>query len=118
MQPGKTYYFRVAPNSYHGEGKSSEIVKISTLNEENIVGEPKNLQVNVLSHHEIYLKWDPPNESIDVTKYRIFFTEGESSEDQIADTTSTEFMLTQLKAYCEYTISVAAMVSKNSLIAS
>jgi neogenin len=43
-----------------------------------------------------------------ISKYRVYFAEGENGEDQTADTTSNEFMLTQLRAYCEYTISVVA----------
>lgn len=110
LLPGKTYHFRVVSNSNHGQGESSEILEIATQPEENIAAAPENLQVAALSHHEIYLKWDPPKVSNGVIlKYRVFYAEGENGDDQFADTSSTEFMLTQLRAYCEYTVSVVSI---------
>ena len=110
LLPGKSYHFRVVSNSNHGQGESSEILEISTQPEENIAGAPENLQVAALSHNEIYLKWDPPKVSNGVIlKYRVFYAEGENGDDQFADTTSVEFMLTQLRAYCEYTVSVVTI---------
>jgi neogenin len=109
LLPGNSYYFRVVANSNHGQGPSSEYLEVSTLHEENVAGTPENFQVAALSDHEIYLKWDPPTVENGVTRYRIFFAEGENGDDQSADTTSTEFMLTQLRPYCEYAISVVAI---------
>lgn len=109
LLPGKTYHFRVVANSNHGQGESSEILEIATQPEENIAGAPENLQVAAISHNEIYLKWDPPKGNGVILKYRVFFAEGEHGDDQSADTTSTEFMLTQLRAYTEYTISVVSI---------
>lgn len=109
LLPGKIYHFRVVANSNHGQGKSSEILEVSTQAEENIAGAPENLQAAALSHEEIYLKWDPPKVPNGVNKYRVYYAEGDSSDDHFADTTTTEFMLTQLKAYCEYTVSVVSI---------
>lgn len=109
LLPGKSYHFRVVGNSNHGQGESSEILELATQSEENIAGAPENLQVAAFSHHEIYLKWDPPKVGNGVTKYRVYYAEGETGEDQSADTTSTEFMLTQLRAYCEYAVSVVSI---------
>jgi neogenin len=110
LLPGKTYHIRVVGNSNHGQGESSEILEIATQPEENIAGPPENLQVAAFSHHEIYMRWDPPKISNGVVSmYRVFFAEGENGEDQHADTQSTEFMLTQLRAYCEYAVSVVSI---------
>lgn len=109
LLPGKIYHFRVVANSNHGQGESSTILEMATQPEENIAGAPENLQVAALSHHEIYLKWDPPKVPNGVTKYRVFYAEGENGDDQVADTPTTEFMLTQLRAYCEYTVSVVSI---------
>lgn len=109
LLPGKTYHFRVVANSNHGQGSSSEILEISTQPEENIAGAPESFQAAAFSHHEIYLKWEPPKVSNGVTKYRVFYSEGESGEDQFADTASNDFMLTQLRAYCEYTVWVVSI---------
>jgi hypothetical protein len=109
LMPGKTYHFRVVANSNHGQGESSEILEIATQDEENIAGEPENFRGAAFSHDEIFLQWDVPRETNGViTKYRVYYAEGENGEDQTSDTTSNEFMLTQLRAYCEYTISVVA----------
>lgn len=109
LLPGKVYHFRVVANSNHGQGQSSEILEVPTQAEENIAGAPENLQAAALSHEEIYLKWDPPKVPNGVNKYRVYYAEGDSGDDHFADTTTTEFMLTQLKAYCEYTVSVVSI---------
>ena len=110
LLPGKTYHFRVVANSNHGQGESSQILEIVTQPEENIAGAPENLQVAAISHDEIYLKWDQPKVTNGViSKYRVFYAEGENGDDQFADTQSNEFMLAQLRAYCEYTVSVVAI---------
>ena len=109
LLPGKIYHFRVAANSNFGPGDSSQILEVVTQPEENMAGPPENFRGAAMSHDEIFLQWDPPRESNGaITKYRVYFAEGDNGEDQTADTTSNEFMLTQLRAYCEYTISVVA----------
>lgn len=110
LLPGKSYHFRVVANSNHGSGESSEILEISTQPEENIAGPPQNLQGFADSDKQIYLKWEPPLiTNGEIVKYRIYYTE-ESGDEQYADTslTTTELMLTDLKPYMEYTISVVA----------
>jgi neogenin len=115
LLPGKTYHIRVVANSNHSQGESSEILEIMTQAEENIAGPPESFQAAAYSDHEIILKWDPPTVTNGiVSKYRVFFAEGENGEDQQADTQSTEFMLTNLRAYCEYTISVVS-INQNGL---
>ncbi|KAL7046588.1 hypothetical protein ACKWTF_002648 [Chironomus riparius] len=109
LLPGKTYHFRVVANSNHGPGESSEILEISTQSEENMAGPPENFKGAAFSHDEIFLQWDPPHETNGlISNYRVYFAEGENGEDQFYDTKSNEFMLTQLRSYCEYTISVVA----------
>lgn len=109
LLPGKVYHFRIVANSHHGQGRSSEILEVPTQAEENIAGAPENLQVAALSHDEIYLKWDPPKVLNGVNKYRVYFAEGENGDEHFADTSTTEFMLTALRAYCEYTVSVVSI---------
>lgn len=109
LLPGKSYHFRVIANSNHGPGESSEILEIATQAEENMAGPPENFRGAALSHADIILQWDPPRDSNGaVEKYRVYFAEGENGEDKTADTKSNEFILTELRSYCEYTISVVA----------
>ena len=110
LLPGKTYHIRVVANSNHGQGETSEILEISTQPEENIAGPPENLQAAALSHQEIYLKWDPPKVTNGViSRYRVFYSEGESGDEKSEDTPLTEYTLKLLRAYCEYTISVVCI---------
>lgn len=111
LLPGKVYHFRVVANSINGPGESSQILEISTQPEENIAGSPQNLQGYAYSHQQIYLKWEPPLVSNgDIVRYRVYYAEGDNGEEQYADTssTTTEMMLTELRAYTEYAISVVA----------
>lgn len=74
-----------------------------------MAGPPENFKGAAFSHDEIFLQWDPPRETNGlISNYRVYFAEGENGEDQFYDTKSNEFMLTQLRSYCEYTISVVA----------
>ncbi|CAO1297536.1 unnamed protein product [Diamesa hyperborea] len=107
LLPGKTYHFRVVGNSNHGPGESSEKLEIVTQPEENIAGPPQNLNGKATAHNEIELKWEIPLVTNGViSKYRVFYAEGENGESMYADTISTEIVLTELKAYSEYIISV------------
>lgn len=107
LLPGKTYHFRVVGNSQHGPGVTSEILEISTQPEENIAGPPQGIEGYAMSNVEVYLKWSAPLVSNGIiSKYRIYYAEGENGEEMFADTTSTELVLAELKAYTEYTISV------------
>lgn len=107
LLPGKTYHFRVVGNSNHGPGESSEKLEIVTQPEENIAGPPQNLNGLATAHNEIELKWEIPLVTNGViSKYRVFYAEGENGETMYSDTSSTELVLTELKAYSEYIISV------------
>lgn len=110
LLPGKTYRIRVVGNSNHAQGRSSEILVITTQTEEGVVGTPENLQVVAISDQAIYLKWDAPKVTNGpVIKYRITYTEGENGGESSVETTTTEFTIVELRSYCEYTLSVAAV---------
>lgn len=110
LLPGKTYHIRVVGNTNHQQGRSSEVLTITTQSEEGVVGTPENLQVSAISDQAIYLKWDAPKVTNGpVIKYRITYTEGENGAELSADATTTEFTLVELRSYCEYTVSVAAV---------
>lgn len=80
-----------------------------------MAGPPENFKGYAISHDEIFLQWDPPRETNGVIDhYRIYFAEGDAGEDQQADTRSNDFILTQLRSYCEYTVSVVAF-NKNGM---
>lgn len=110
LLPGTTYRIRVVGNSNHAQGRSSELLEITTQPEEGVVGTPENFHATTLSEQAIYLRWEAPKVTNGpIIKYRILFTEGENGAEQSAETTSTEYTLDLLRSYCEYTVSVAAV---------
>ena len=105
--PGKTYQLRVVANSNHGPGESSETIEVRTHSEENIAGPVQNLKAYPLSDRDIHVLWDPPTVPNGVIKsYRIYYAEIENGLELYADSKTTELMLTELRPYTEYTISV------------
>lgn len=108
LLPGKTYSFRVIGNSLNGPGESSNVYEIHTQPEENIAGPVKNIVAEALSHQEIHVSWDKPHiTNGNVTKYRIYYSEMDSS-DLYMDSVAQEALLTELRPYTEYTITVVA----------
>lgn len=115
LLPGKSYHFRVVANSNHGPGISSEILEIITQPEENMIGPPENLRAAAYSHDEIIIQWDPPSiTNGEIVKYRVNYAEGEDGDEQFIDVISNNHILTQLRPYCEYIISVVAF-NKNGM---
>lgn len=110
LLPGKTYRIRVVGNTNHQPGRSSEVLDITTQSEEGVVGSPENLHVAAISDQAIYLKWDAPKDTNDqVLKYRIMYKEGENGPELNTEVAATEATLVDLRSYCEYTVSVAAI---------
>lgn len=108
LLPGKTYSFRVVGNSTNGPGESSNIYEIHTQPEENIAGPVRNVVAEPLSHQEIHVSWERPSiTNGNVTKYRIYYSEMDSG-DVYMDSVAQEALLTELRPYTEYTISIVA----------
>lgn len=108
LLPGKTYRFRVVGNSPNGPGESSNVYEIHTQPEENIAGPVQNLVAEPLSHQEIHVSWNKPLiTNGNVSKYRIYYLEMDSV-DLYMDSVSQEALLTELRPYTEYTISIVA----------
>lgn len=107
MLPGKSYVFRVVANSNYGSGDTSESLEVITVAEENIAGPPQNVRAFAISHTEIDVGWQPPLVTNGViSKYRIYYAEGDSGAELYADSTQTKIILSELRPYIEYAISV------------
>jgi neogenin len=110
LLPGKTYRIRVVGNTNHQQGRTSDVLDITTQSEEGVVGTPENLHVAAISDQAIYLKWDAPKVTNGpLLKYRIIYTEGENGAELNTEVSTTEATLVDLRSYCEYTVSVAAI---------
>lgn len=108
LLPGKTYSFRVVGNSNNGPGESSNVYEILTQPEENISGPVRNIVAEALSHQEIHISWEQPLiTNGNVSKYRIYYSEMDSG-DLYMDSVMPEALLTELRPFTDYTISVVA----------
>ncbi|XP_043866604.1 neogenin isoform X1 [Drosophila mojavensis] len=107
LLPGRTYQFRVVANTNFGIGESSLPLEASTLPEVNIAGPPRNVDAYARSHKEIYVHWQPPTVTNgEILKYRVYYSENDSGADRYNDSTSLELLLTDLRPYTDYVISV------------
>lgn len=106
LLPGRTYQFRVVGNSNNGAGESSTIYEVSTQPEENISGPPQEIDGYPISHKELHVQWTPPLVTNgNISKYRIYYSLDDGSE-MFTDSTSHEAVLTELRPFTEYTVSV------------
>lgn len=94
-------------NSNYGIGESSSSIEVRTQPEENIAGPPQNVRAYASSHTEIEVEWEPPLVANGViSKYRIYYAEGDNGAELYADSTGTRLTLPELRPYTEYAISV------------
>ncbi|XP_034650664.1 neogenin isoform X1 [Drosophila subobscura] len=107
LLPGRTYQFRVVASTNFGSGESSAPLEVSTQPEVNIAGPPRNFEGHARSHSEIYVRWEEPAVTNgEILKYRVYYSENESGADLYHDSTTMDALLTELRAYTDYVISV------------
>lgn len=93
-------------NSNNGPGESSKIYEVNTQPEENIAGPPTEVVGHVLSHKDIKITWQQPIVTNgNISKYRIYYSEDEGAE-MYTDSTTLEAVLSDLRAFTSYTVSV------------
>ncbi|XP_012155475.1 neogenin isoform X4 [Ceratitis capitata] len=115
LLPGKTYQFRVVANTNFGPGDSSEVLEERTQPEENISGPPRNVDGHATSEREIFVKWDPPTVTNgEILKYRIYYSENDSGAEMYYDSTSLSAVISELRPYTDYTITVVPF-NKNGM---
>ncbi|XP_013100735.1 neogenin isoform X4 [Stomoxys calcitrans] len=113
--PGRTYLFRVVANTNFGPGDSSEPLEVLTQPEENIAGPPTNVEGYARNHKEIYVKWQEPTVTNgEILKYRIYYSEGDNGPEMFHDSTALDAVLTELRPYTDYTITVVPF-NKNGM---
>lgn len=114
MLPGKTYQFRVVGNSNNGLGESSNIFEVNTQPEENIAGPPVDVRGFPLSHKMIQITWSNPIVTNgNISKYRIYYSEGEGAE-MYTDSTTLEAVLSDLRGnICLRSIKSIFFLKKN-----
>lgn len=128
MLPGRTYQFRVVANTNFGNGESSQPLEVSTQPEVNIAGPPRNVDATARSHKEIYVHWSAPAVTNgEILKYRVYYSEvsegnelkdptltlyssfelqDDSGAELYNDSMSLDLLLTELRPFTDYIISV------------
>ncbi|XP_032590008.1 neogenin isoform X4 [Drosophila grimshawi] len=107
LLPGRTYQFRVVANTNFGMGESSLPLEASTQPEVNIAGPPRNVDAYARNHKEIFVHWQPPTVTNgEILKYRVYYSENDSGADLYNDSMSLELVLTELRPFTDYVISV------------
>lgn len=102
-------------NTNFGSGDSSDTLEVVTQPEENIAGPPRNVEGYARNHKEIYVKWDEPSVTNgEILKYRIYYAEGDNGAEMYHDSTALDALLTELRPYTDYTISVVPF-NKNGM---
>ncbi|KAI8124499.1 Neogenin [Lucilia cuprina] len=115
LLPGRTYQFRVVANTNFGPGESSEPLDVLTQPEENIAGPPRNVEGYARNHKEIYVKWEEPIVTNgEILKYRLYYAEGDTGAEMYYDSTVLDAVLTELRPFTEYTITVVPF-NKNGM---
>ncbi|KAM7343025.1 neogenin protein frazzled isoform 6-T6 [Cochliomyia hominivorax] len=113
--PGRTYQFRVVANTNFGPGETSEPLEVVTQPEENIAGPPRNVEGYARNHKEIYVKWEEPIiTNGEILKYRLYYAEGDTGAELYYDSTVLDAVLTELRPFTEYTITVVPF-NKNGM---
>ena len=75
-----------------------------------VPGPPQDLTAVPLSAKSILVRWRPPLVSEGhIQRYKLFYMEGDSGEERNVSTAETQYRLTDLEEYTEYSIWVLAL---------
>lgn len=110
LLPGTRYSVRVVAHNEHGPGMSSAALEIITQSEVDVPGPPKGVNTRATSSFSILISWEAPAGSGgDIEKYKLYYRRGEFSSDQeVIVSRGTQFHLTDLREYTEYSFWVSA----------
>lgn len=118
-------------NTNFGNGESSPPLEVNTQPEVNIAGPPRNVDATARSHKEIYVHWSAPAVTNgEILKYRVYYAEvsgandaadllesltnlplctslqDDSGAEMYNDSMSLDLLLTDLRPFTDYIISV------------
>jgi len=110
LVPGTQYSARVVAHNEQGPGVSSPPLIIITQAEVAVPGPPKGVHTRPTSAFSILISWTTPAGSGgDIEKYKLYYRRGEFSSDQeVMVSSGTQYHLTDLREYTEYSFWVSA----------
>ncbi|KAF4526119.1 hypothetical protein B566_EDAN007613 [Ephemera danica] len=114
LQPSRAYQFRVAALNAQGLGTSSTPLVAYTQAEAHVPGAPRSLRVIPTSATSLFAQWEPPESGqAPVSFYKMFYMEGDSSDEHVVETYNTSYEVKDLHKFAEYAVWVVAFSPNN-----
>ncbi|KAI5643727.1 fibronectin type III domain-containing protein [Phthorimaea operculella] len=113
LQPNTTYQFAVLAYTEHAASPPTEMIEVTTPEEELTYGPPLNVRAEAVGPHTIKVTWSPPA-SGQPNKYAVYYTEAETGREQFQwvdidpTTTPVTSSIGGVRAASAYWIRVAA----------
>jgi len=110
LVPGTKYSVRVVAQNENGPGESSAELEVVTQAEVDVPGPPQEVEARATSSFSILISWDPPSgNNGNILKYKLYYRQGDASLDRdISITDATQYHLTDLREFTEYSFWVSA----------
>ncbi|XP_052754189.1 LOW QUALITY PROTEIN: neogenin-like [Galleria mellonella] len=115
VQPATTYQFVLRAITARALSPPSQMIEVTTPEEELTYGPPTGFRVETLGPHAIRAIWEPPAPLEHVTgvvppptKYQVYCTEVETGREQVQVVEALAATLGGLRAAAEYSVRVAA----------
>ncbi|XP_026316443.1 netrin receptor DCC-like [Hyposmocoma kahamanoa] len=114
LQPNTTYQFAILAFTEHAVSPPSQIIEVTTPEEELTYGPPTNVRAEAVGPHAVRVSWSPPAAPTPPAKYSVHYSEAESGREQFqyvdadlgGDVVATT--LSGLRAATAYWLRVAA----------
>ncbi|CAH0717029.1 unnamed protein product, partial [Brenthis ino] len=114
LQPNTTYQFQAVALTHHAASPPTEIIEVTTPEEELTYGAVQNLQAEALGAHALRVWWERPSPLPSVTspppptRYAVYYTEMESGREQSQWIEGLSVTLSGLRAATQYRVRVSA----------
>lgn len=109
LKPDTTYEVRVRAYNSHGPSQREATIMVTTDHEVHVPSPPVNLRARAVSSNSIEVHWGPPQDPKgDISHYVLIYYEVGSTREEEVKVTGTEYTLTKLNVFREYSVRVVA----------